>query len=269
MIDLHCHILPGIDDGSGNIDISLAMARAAVADGIAVTACTPHIMPGVYDNNRTIIERAMRDLTKRFELEGIDLQLVVGADVHMDVELASGLKSGRIPSLNNSRYFLFEPPHHVPPPRIEDNVFSIMSAGFTPILTHPERLSWIESHYSVMERLVKMGVLMQITAGSVTGQFGKRVRYWADKMIDEGLVHILATDAHNLTSRPANLSRARDMMAERLGDDEARNMTETRPLGIVRNDPPDTFPPLPSGPVRGEAAKGLWARLGLGRAGRA
>ena len=91
--------------------------------------------------------------------------------------LVSGLKTGRIPSLNNSRYFLFEPPHHVPPPRIEDNVFNIMSAGYMPILTHPERLSWIESHYSVMEKLVQMGMPMQITAGSVTGQFGRRVRY--------------------------------------------------------------------------------------------
>ncbi|HWJ72947.1 MAG TPA: CpsB/CapC family capsule biosynthesis tyrosine phosphatase [Kaistia sp.] len=271
MIDLHCHILPGIDDGAPDIDVSIAMARAAVADGITVTACTPHIMPGVYNNSRTIIEERMAVLSARFAEEGIDLKLVVGADVHMDVELASGLKSGRIPSLNNSRYFLFEPPHHVPPPRIEDNVFSIMSAGYVPILTHPERLSWIESHYAVMERLVKMGVLMQITAGSVTGKFGRRVRHFADKMIDEGLVHILATDAHNLTGRPPNLSHARDLIAERLGEAESIHMTATRPQAIIDNLSPDLMPsrPVAGLSTRSETQKGLLARFGFGRRSRA
>ncbi len=267
MIDLHCHLLPGIDDGAADVDISLAMARASVADGISVTACTPHIMPGVYNNNRGLIEERMAMLSARFAEEGIAMKLVVGADVHMDVDLVPGLKSGRIPSLNNSRYFLFEPPHHVPPPRIEDNIFSIMSAGYVPILTHPERLSWIESHYAVMERLVRMGVLMQITAGSVTGQFGRRVRHWADRMIDEGLVHILATDAHNLTGRPPNLSKARDIIAARLGEEEGLHMTTTRPQAILDNLSPDKMPATPSEQpaARGESAKGFLARLGFGR----
>lgn len=262
-------MLPGIDDGAPDISMSLAMARAAAADGITITACTPHIMPGVYNNNRAIIEEGIATLSARFAEEGIGLKLVVGADVHMDVDLVSGLKSGRIPSLNNSRYFLFEPPHHVPPPRIEDNVFNIMSAGYVPILTHPERLSWIESHYAVMERLVRMGVLMQITAGSVTGQFGRRIRYWADKMIDEGLTHLLATDAHNVTGRPPNLSQARDIIAERLGEAESVHMTTTRPQGIVDNLSPDRLPPPPPrAPTKSEAAKGFFARFGLGRRGR-
>ena len=271
MIDLHCHLLPGIDDGATDIDISIAMARASVADGITVTACTPHIMPGVYNNNRTVIEERIAMLSARFADEGIAMQLVVGADVHMDVDLVPGLKGGRIPSLNNSRYFLFEPPHHVPPPRIEDNIFSIMSAGYVPILTHPERLSWIETHYAVMERLVRMGVLMQITAGSVTGQFGRRVRHWADKMIDEGLVSILATDAHNLTGRPPNLSKARDIISARLGEAEGLHMTTTRPQAILDNLPPSSMPASaaarPSGKT--EASKGFLARLGLGRGRRA
>ncbi len=270
MIDLHCHLLPGIDDGATDIELSVAMARASVADGITVTACTPHIMPGVYNNNRVVIEERMAQLSARFADEGIPMTLVVGADVHMDVDLVPGLKSGRIPSLNNSRYFLFEPPHHVPPPRIEDNIFSIMSAGYVPILTHPERLSWIESHYGVMERLVRMGVIMQITAGSVTGQFGRRVRHYADKMIDEGLVHILATDAHNLTGRPPNLSKARDIVAARLGEAEGIHMTTTRPQVILDNLSPDRMPPSAAArePAKSVASKGFLARLGFGRRGR-
>lgn len=267
MIDLHCHLLPGIDDGAADISLSLEMAKASAADGITVTACTPHIMPGVYNNDREIIEAGIARLESLFAEEGIAMRLVVGADVHMDVELISGLKSGRIPSLNNTRYFLFEPPHHVPPPRIEDNLFNIMAAGYVPVLTHPERLSWIESHYGVMEKLVQMGVPMQITAGSVTGQFGRRVKYWADKMIGEGLAHILATDAHNLTGRPPNLSRARDMIAERLGEAEAMHMTTTRPQAILDNLPPDRWPPPPGAQDSRKSAEGEgWlSRLGFGR----
>jgi len=267
LIDLHCHLLPGIDDGAADISLSLEMARASAADGITVTACTPHIMPGVYNNDRAIIEAGIARLESHFAEEGIAMRLVVGADVHMDVELISGLKSGRIPSLNNTRYFLFEPPHHVPPPRIEDNLFNIMSAGYVPVLTHPERLSWIESHYGVMEKLVQMGVPMQITAGSVTGQFGRRVKYWADKMIGEGLAHILATDAHNLTGRPPNLSRARDMIADRLGEAEAIHMTTTRPQAILDNMSPDRWPPPPGvRESRKSGEQGGWlSRLGFGR----
>ncbi|SHH02668.1 protein-tyrosine phosphatase [Kaistia soli DSM 19436] len=266
MIDLHCHLLPGIDDGATDLEVSIAMARAAVADGITMTACTPHIMPGVYNNNRTIIEERMAILAARLADEGIDLKLAIGADVHMDVELVSGLKSGRIPSLNDSRYFLFEPPHHVPPPRLEDNIFSIMSAGYVPILTHPERLSWIETHYAMMERLVRMGVIVQITAGSVTGRFGRRVQRWADKMLDEGLVHVVSTDAHNLTGRPPNLSEARDEIAERLGEAESVHMTLTRPQVIIDNLPPERMPALHAvqHAARSGAPKSFLARLGLG-----
>lgn len=235
LIDLHCHMLPGIDDGAQDIETSIAMARAAVADGITVTACTPHIMATVYDNNREIITHGIAALEERLRDENIALRLIIGADVHMALDLVDGLQGGRIPSLNNGRYFLFEPPHHVPPPRIEDNVFSIMAAGYVPILTHPERLSWIESHYAVMEKIADMGVVMQITAGSLTGRFGRRVRYWAEKMLDEGLVHIIATDAHNLSGRPPLLSEARELIAQRLGEEEAELMVMGRPLAIIEN----------------------------------
>src|SRR5690606_33768464 len=108
-----------------------------------------------------------------------------------------GLRQGRIPTLSNSRYFLFEPPHHVAPPRLEEAAFNLLAAGYVPILTHPERLTWIESHYAVFKRLAHSGVWMQLTAGALYGKFGARPRYWSERMLDEGLVHIVASDAHD------------------------------------------------------------------------
>lgn len=245
MIDLHCHMLPGIDDGAPDLQVALAMARCALADGITHTACTPHIYPGLYENSRDGIARAIADLQAEFEHAGLSLSLVIGADTHLAPDLLEGLRERRIPTLNDSRYLLLEPPHHIAPPRFEDVVFRLMTAGYVPVITHPERLSWIETHYDIFERLAGRGVWMQITAGSVTGRFGRRPRYWAERMLDEHLVHILATDAHHIDRRPPLLAEARDAVAKRLGESEAIHQVLTRPRGIVDNRLPSELPPLP------------------------
>lgn len=243
MIDLHCHLLPGIDDGAVDLDDSLAMARCAVEDGITTVACTPHIFPGLYENRGPEIRAAIVRLQAALDEAGIPLKLVTGADVQLTPTLAEGLRSGRILSLNDSRYFLFEPPHHTAPPRLEETVFGIMAAGWQPVITHPERLHWIESHYDMMQRMAHAGAWMQLTAGSVTGRFGKRAKYWSERMLDEGLVHILATDAHNMRNRSPRLAEARDMVAERLGEPAATDMVLTRPRGILDNVAPTALPP--------------------------
>lgn len=264
MIDLHCHMLPSIDDGAADLEVALEMARLAVADGITVTACTPHIMPGVYGNTGPQIRAAIDEFTKALASAGIPLRLVSGADVHLATDLVAGLKSGQVLTLNDSRYFLFEPPHHVMPPRLEHAVFDVMTAGYQPVLTHPERLTWIEDHYDVMQRMAKSGVWMQITCGSVTGRFGRRPQYWADRMIDEGLVHILATDAHNLRNRSPSMAKSRAMVAERLGEVEADNMVLTRPQGILDDADPATMPPPVAGsPPEPERKPGFFSGMGI------
>jgi protein-tyrosine phosphatase len=263
VIDLHCHLLPGIDDGAVDLDDSLAMARCAVADGITVTACTPHIFPGLYENAGPEIRQAIARLQVSLDEAEIPLKLVTGADVQLAVDLAGGLRSGRVLSLNDSRYFLFEPPHHTAPPRLEETVFNIMAAGFQPVVTHPERLHWIESHYDTMCRLAHAGAWMQLTAGSVTGRFGRRPKYWSERMLDEGLVHILATDAHNMRNRAPRMAEARDAVAERLGEQAATDMVLTRPRGILDDLAPEAMPPaegLAKAPAR---SKGLGA-TGMG-----
>jgi len=239
VIDLHCHLLPGVDDGAADIAESLAMARIAVADGIRIVACTPHISPGVYDNNGPGIRDAVEELAAALFDNGIDLYLLAGADVHLAPNMVEGLKNGRILTLAESRYFLFEPPHHIVPPRLEEVAAELLAAGYVPILTHPERLSWIDAHYASIRRLFAAGVWMQITANSMTGAFGKAPRYWADRMLDEGIVHIIATDAHSTGRRRPVLSAARAAAAARLGEAEADRLCETRPLGIIKNWAPD------------------------------
>ncbi len=266
MIDLHCHLLPGIDDGAVDLDDSLAMARAAVEDGITITACTPHIFPGLYENTGPEIRAAIARLQAQLDEAGIALKLVTGADVQLAPDLAGGLRSGRVLSINDSRYFLFEPPHHTAPPRLEEAVFNIMAAGYHPVLTHPERLHWIESHYETMTKLAHAGAWMQLTSGSVVGRFGRRAKYWSERMLDEGLVHILATDAHNMRNRAPRLAEAREAVAARLGERAATDMVLTRPQGILDDVAPESLPAAegiarPPAPKLGATGLGMLRRL--------
>jgi protein-tyrosine phosphatase len=225
MIDLHCHILPGIDD---------------------VVACTPHILAGLYHNTGPQIRLATAELQHALEREGIPLRLVTGADNHILPNFVAELRSGHLLSLANTRYVLVEPPHHVAPLRLEDLFFNLLVAGYVPILTHPERLAWINSHYPAIQRLVHAGVWMQITAGSLAGAFGRNAQYWAERMLDEGYAHILATDAHDLSRRPPNLSLGRELASKRVGNTEAEHLVVTRPGGVLRNDMPSRLPQVES-----------------------
>ncbi len=242
MIDLHCHILPGIDDGAADLSVSLAMAQQFVDDGVTVVACTPHILPGLYNNTGPQIRKSINDLRSAFDGAGIALELVVGSDAHVCPDFVPALRSGRILSLADSRYVLVEPPHHVAPQRMEQFFFDILVAGYVPILTHPERLRWLGQHYDVIKRMTGAGMWNQITASSLTGAFGKSAQYWAERMLDEGLVHILASDAHDVTRRVPNLSRGRDAAARRIGELEAQHLVLTRPRGVLSNVLPSELP---------------------------
>ncbi len=244
LIDLHSHILPEVDDGAKSYDEALNMARMAVADGIQVMACTPHFMPGMYDNQAQDIRERIAHLNDVLLHENIDLALVVGSDAHIRPDFVSCLRGKQTLTLHDSRYVLFEPPHNLLPPRMEDILFDISVAGYVPILTHPERLKWIEGNYPIVQKLAQDGVWMQITAGSLTGRFGKRPQYWAQRMLAEGLVSILATDAHNTKSRPPILSEAYELAKTELGMDEATHLVVTRPECILANEGPETAPPL-------------------------
>ena len=243
MIDLHCHILPGIDDGARDLETSVAMARAFVADGVSIVACTPHILPGLYHNSGPQIRNATAQLQRLLTEQGIPLRLATGADNHVVPNFLSELRAGRLLSLADSRYVLVEPPHHLAPPRLEELFFNLTTANYVPILTHPERLTWINSASQIIEQLHKAGVWFQVTAGSLAGDFGRNARYWAERLLDEGKVHLLATDAHDLKTRPPRLSRGRELAAKRIGDTEAANLVVTRPRGVLQNVPPSELPP--------------------------
>lgn len=235
MIDLHSHLLPGCDDGAKDLETAIVMARIAVQDGVRIMACTPHIMPGLYDNDSDGIRRRVSALQKVLTEQGIELKLIMGADVHVDPDLVAKLDAGTVPTLNGSRYFLLEPPHEVVPPNFEKLVHRLTKAGYVPILTHPERLSWATSHYEIIDSVNLAGCLIQITATSLTGAFGRRAQSLAERMLEEGRVDIIASDAHNTHARIPGLSKARYIVAERYGAKIADTLVFHKPAQILKN----------------------------------
>ena len=251
MIDLHSHILPGVDDGAADLAVALDMARAFTEQGVSCVACTPHILPGVYHNTGPDIRAAVAHLQHHVDAHGLDLQLIPGADNHIVPDFVDGLRRGNLLTLGDTRYVLVEPPHHVMPPRLKDLFFDILVAGYVPILTHPERLSWIEDHYDIMVELAAGGVWMQITSGSLVGRFGRQPKYWGERMLAEGRVHILASDAHGLERRRPDLAEGAEAAAQWIGREEAHNLVVVRPQGIVSDMAPADLPPVAAQEPRG------------------
>ncbi|WP_295384900.1 CpsB/CapC family capsule biosynthesis tyrosine phosphatase [uncultured Thiodictyon sp.] len=245
MIDLHCHLLPGIDDGSNSLAMSLAMARLAVAEGITTTACTPHIYPNLFENEGSDIRRRVARLADQLHAADIPLKVTHGADIQIVPELVAGLRSGRLPTLNGSRYFLFEPPHVVVPLAFERLIDDSLAAGYVPVITHPERLGWLsEDTYGWFVNAVFEGAWIQLTADAVTGRFGKGARRWSERLLDDGLVHLLASDAHDDIHRPPRIGEGRRAAERWVGAAEAQRLVHDRPQAILDDrDPLGVAPP--------------------------
>ena len=185
-------------------------------------------------------------LRSQFEAAKIACRLVPGADVHIAPDLVAKLKSREALSLNDSRYVLIEPPHHVVPPNIDQFFFNLLAAGYVPILTHPERMTWAERDYHLLVRLVQSGTWMQLTAGSILGKFGPRSKKLSERMLREGLAHIVASDAHDPIVRPPLMGEALQALRSFVGEEEALNLLRVRPQAILDDATPSEIPSVPA-----------------------
>ncbi len=235
MIDIHCHILPGIDDGPTEWEESLAMCEMAVRDGIRTIVATPHINNGQYSNSKEKILEKIEKLRERIN-DRLKLEILIGADTHVSFDLIEQLQSKEIPTINNKNYILLELPRDLLPPNLESLIFNIKVMGITPIITHVERTLWIKKHFQVLKKFVGMGALLQITAMSVTGEFGRSAKQWSEKLLKENLVHIIASDGHSINRRPPLLSKALNVTSSIVGRDVAYAMVHDTPLRVIRGE---------------------------------
>lgn len=238
MIDIHAHLLPGIDDGPSELEEAVAMCRAATADGCTAVVATPHQRHGLWWNGDP--ERLEELRAAVAEAADGAPEVFLGAEVRVGEGLVEALEAwprGGVTSLAGSRYLLLEFSRVQPDPDPSGLVHELAVAGWRPVLAHPEEIEWLADDLRTLERLVFLGAALQITGASLTGGYGRRTADRARTLLDHGLVHFLASDAHDLRMRPPGLAAAAREVARRWGDDVAHLVTVTNPQAVLDDRP--------------------------------
>ena len=261
MIDIHHHLLPGLDDGSPDIETSIKMARMASEDGITHVVCTPHANHRyAYDPFR--VEDLIATLRERLREERIDLELARGADFHLTYEnIQAAIADPARYSIAGRGYLMTELPDFAPLTSFDETYYHLQLAGMTPVVTHPERNPTLQESMGKLADWLRLGTLVQITAGSILGGMGKKAHRMSLHLLDKKWVHFVASDAHNLTSRPPQLRAAYDEVSRRFGSETAERLFVSNPLCAFEGrqlapqpDPKDLYEDEPE---RG----GWWSRI--------
>jgi len=256
MIDIHHHLLFGLDDGAKDIETSVAMAQMAAADGITHIVCTPHANAH-YRFDPAVNEEKLAQLRAR--LDG-KLTLALGCDFHLSFEnIDDALKDPRKYTINQKNYLLVEFADLSIPQQMTQVFHQFLTSGVQPIITHPERNLTIQKTPTRLDEWIAGGCLVQVTASSLTGRFGQSAQSFAHKLLQQNKVQFLATDAHNLQSRPPRMKEAFDLLASKYGPETAERLCVTNPKAAFFGEEFPAQPPIEERPLTRK--RGLWSRL--------
>ena len=237
MIDIHCHMLPGIDDGPERLEESIEMARLAVANGISEVVVTPHIHAGRYENTREVITRSTQQFQQSLQDHGIALRLRMAAEIRIGPELMAMVGAQQVPwlgSLDGYQLLLLEFPHSHIPVGSDKLVNWCLQRKIRPVIAHPERNKDVIRNLEKITPFVQLGCLLQVTAGAVAGDFGPLPRKRARQLLERGWVSFLASDAHNTRYRIPDLGPGRAAAAAIIGEDESWRLVRENPRQILR-----------------------------------
>lgn len=259
MIDLHNHALPAIDDGARDWEESLRMAQLAVADGVQGIVCTPHWIPGLYENTRAQILNMVDTFRSKLQERGIRLKVYPGAELRLDFELLAKIQSGELITINDTgRFALIELPEQILPRNLESLFWDLQSQDITPIISHPERNFALQRDPTLLFNWVEMGVLTQITGASLRGRFGPQVERFSVQLIEHHLAHIVATDSHGTQLRAPKLAATREVLERLVGTESAWQMVYELPKQIINGEALTTHAPHP---IKALPSPSSWKRF--------
>lgn len=235
-IDIHCHIMPGVDDGSPDVETSLKMLQIAEKNGIERIILTPHHKPMHHnlspEHNMVYCEK----LQEKAKAAGLNMRLYSGNEIYYSDETQRELENGRICTLAGSDYCLVEFHPTNPYKAIHNGVYQVQTAGYIPIIAHVERYSDIVSHSSYVEDLADMGCYIQVNASSIMGKYGFGISHFTKKLMKNRLVHFVATDAHDCKSRAPELLECRNYVARKFGDGYSQKVFYDNPMLVIHNE---------------------------------
>jgi len=218
MIDIHCHILPGVDDGAKNVEDSITMAKEAAKEGIHTIVATPHLN-NQYDNRKVEIREKVEELNLNLQAANINVKILPGQEPRIFGEILADFEKGDIQTLNDSQYLFIEFPSSHVPRYTEKLLFDLQVKGLTPIIVHPERNAELIERPDVLYNLVEKGALTQVTASSLCGYFGKKIKNFSIQLIENNLTHFIASDAHNVINRSFKMEEAFEFIESKFGTD--------------------------------------------------
>ncbi|TGB01713.1 tyrosine-protein phosphatase [Halobacillus salinus] len=243
MIDIHSHLLPGVDDGSETFNESIEMAKKALEDGIDTIVATPHHRNELYDNYKNDIKLQVSELNRKLKEENVPVKVLPGQEIHLHGELMTGIKEDEIISLGgDSNFLLIEFPTSHVPRYANQMLYDLQIEGYRPIIAHPERNQEILEQPDVLYSLVKKGAFAQVNAGSLCGDHGSKVKKLSYQLIEHNLAHLVASDAHRVDKKSFRLSEAYSKVEKKLGS-EFQYMLMENAQAVVDGDPLILEPP--------------------------
>ncbi len=231
MVDIHTHILPGVDDGAESLEEAVAMVAIAAADGTSAMVATPHcnaLYPFMREKNEKLLAE-LRDAV------GVRMELALGCDFHLSYEnLQAVLAGDRSHTVNRGPYLLIELADYALPPQVAESLHQLRVQGLVPIITHPERNPLLQRRgMKLLRQLIAMGCPLQITGGSLLGQFGEAAKRMAQELLENEMVHVVASDAHDAKNRPPRLSEAYAAVAKGCGVARAQALFSDNPRAVT------------------------------------
>lgn len=231
--DMHCHLLFGVDDGPRQMETSLQLLRQEYDAGVRTVYLTPHFRKNMFECPKDTIQENFEALQERIKQELPDLTLRLGCEIHVSMDVAEDIKSGRCATMAGTEFVLLEFPEIAEKKYILDRCHAVMNKGFAPIIAHAERCSAIRKDLELLERLVEMGIYIQMSAGSIIGEDGFFWKQFCKKAMQRDLIHFVGSDAHDLKERKVNIGKCAAYLEKTMGADYRDQIMCINPMEIV------------------------------------